>query len=150
MLGSPLGTEPSVATPWSARSHCQLISIAPITAMSAPGILAEIALPPRITMTTPADTATVDQLMSPMFSIVLQNLASVLSNFVPSIVTPLPVGIPSMPPTWPKATWMPTPVRNPMSTVRDMKSARKPRPTRRATMSRPAAISATMPARATY
>ena len=42
----------------------------------------------------------------------------------PPIVTPVPDGSPSMPPTWPQATWMPTPVRNPMRTVRDRKSAR--------------------------
>ena len=38
MLGRPPGTGPSVATPWLARSHCQLTKIEPITAMSAPGI----------------------------------------------------------------------------------------------------------------
>ena len=55
-----------------------------------------------------------------------------------------------MPPTWPQATWMPTPVRNPMSTVRDRKSARNPRPMSRATIRNAPAISASRPARATY
>ena len=31
-----------------------------------------------------------------------------------------------MPATWPIATWMPTPVRNPISTLRERKSARNP------------------------
>ncbi len=150
MLGRPLGTGPSVATPSPARSHCQLMSIDPITAIRAPGILGEIALPPKMTTITPTETATVVQLTSAMFSRVLHSLATVLSNVLPSIVTPLPVGMPSMPPTWPNATWMPTPVRKPISTVRDMKSARKPRPIRRAMISSTAAISATMPASATY
>ena len=55
-----------------------------------------------------------------------------------------------MPPTWPIATWMPTPVRNPTSTVRDRKSARKPRRATRASHSSPPASSALSPARATH
>ncbi len=99
MLGRPPGTGPSVATPWVARFHCQLINIDPITATSAPGIFGEMAFPPRITTITPTETATVVQLMSEMFSSVLQSFASVLSTVLPSMVMPLPAGSPSMPPT---------------------------------------------------
>ncbi len=41
---------------------------------------------------------------------------------------PVPPGTPRIPASCPIATWMPTPVRNPMSTLRDRKSARKPEP----------------------
>ncbi len=44
------------------------------------------------------------------------------------------VGMPSIPPIWPIATWMPTPVRNPISTLRERKSAMKPSFTIRATI----------------
>ena len=43
-------------------------------------------------------------------------------------IGPLPLlGMPNSPENWPQATWMPTPVRKPISTVRERKSARKPR-----------------------
>ena len=67
--------------------------------MSAPGIFGEMALPPRMTIITPADTATVVQLMSPRFSSVPHSLATVLSNVRPPIVTPSPLDTPSMPPS---------------------------------------------------
>ena len=60
------------------------------------------------------------------------------------------VGTPSMPASWPMATWIPTPVRKPMRTVRDKKSAMNPSFTSRATMSSTPAISASRPASATY
>ena len=61
--------------------------------------------------------------MSPMFWSVPHSFCS---------VRPVPSGTPSMPPTWPAATWIPTPVRKPTSTVRERKSARNPRWTSRA------------------
>jgi hypothetical protein len=58
----------------------------------------------------------------------------------------LPPGTPNMPATCPIATWTPTPVRNPISTLLDRKSARKPsRMTRASSRKAPVAI-ATMPA----
>ena len=45
-------------------------------------------------------------------------------------------GTPSIPPNCPIATWIPTPVRKPISTVREMKSARKPSRATRASNSR--------------
>ncbi len=61
-----------------------------------------------------------------------------------------PLGSPSMPPISMRDTWMPTPVRNPTSTVRDKKSARKPSPIKRARMRNPAAMRASRPHRAIY
>ncbi len=57
---------------------------------------------------------------------------------------------PSMPATCSHATWMPTPVRNPISTVRERKSARKPRRASRASSSIAAATIASIPASAVY
>ena len=59
-------------------------------------------------------------------------------------------GMPSMPPTCPNATWIPTPVRKPTSTVRDRKFARNPSRVIRASRTRPAASSALRLARATH
>ena len=131
-----------MATPCAARSHFQLMKMAPITAMSAPGILPVMSLSPRIVPSTPAETATVVQLIWPRFCSVEISLPIVLVKSWLPIVTPVPSGMPSMPPTWPQATWMPTPVRNPMSTVRDRKSARKPSRTSRATIRNTPVISA--------
>ncbi len=72
----------------------------------------------------------------------------VLTNF--STVPPLPASTPNMPATWPIATWMPTPVRKPMRTLRDRKLAMKPRFNSRAPMRRTAHRRAESPARATY
>ncbi len=63
---------------------------------------------------------------------------------------PPPPGSPSIPAIWPMATWMPTPVRKPMSTVRERKSARNPSPMRRAMSRIAAVIRARSPAKATY
>ena len=116
-LGRPLGTTPSVATPSAARSSCQLTTIAPTTAMSAPGMRGEMAFDPRITAMTAAETQTVAALLSPRWP-------TVATNF--STVRPDCVGMPNMPPTCPMATWIPTPVRKPTSTLRERKLAMKP------------------------
>ena len=58
--------------------------------------------------------------------------------------------IPSMSGSCPAATWMPTPARNPTSTVRDRKFARKPSRASRATSSIPPASRAASPASRTY
>ena len=98
-------------------------------------------LPPRITAITASETSSVAPLVSGMFSIVFQNFSS---------VPPVPSLTPSIPATCPIATWMPTPVRKPINTVRERKSARKPSRTSRARIRKAAVISATRPARATY
>src|SRR4029079_14965185 len=139
--GSPPGTGPSVDTPWVARSHCQLTMIDPMTAISAPGILGERSRLPTLTTITASDTARVAVLVSPMLASVPRNLR---------IVPPEPADTPSMPATCPIATWMPTPVRNPISTLRDRKSARKPRRNKRARMSSTPVTIASAPAMATY
>ena len=66
---------------------------------------------------TATDTASVGMLVSPMFWSVVQNFWSVV---------PLPSLTPSTPCSWPIATWMPTPVRKPISTLRDRKLAMNP------------------------
>jgi hypothetical protein len=48
------------------------------------------------------------------------------------------------------ATWIPTPDRNPVRTVRDRKSEKNPRRMMRAMKSKAAAIRASIPASATY
>ena len=55
-----------------------------------------------------------------------------------------------MPLICPSATRMPTPVKNPINTVRERKSARNPRRMRRARIKKPAVINASTPANATY
>jgi len=55
-----------------------------------------------------------------------------------------------MPPICPNATWIPTPVKNPTSTVLDRKSARNPRPMIRARIRKTATRMASTAARATY
>ena len=57
---------------------------------------------------------------------------------------------PSMSPSIATPTWTPTPVRNPTSTVRDRKSARKPALKTRASRSTPAVSSVSMPTSAMY
>ena len=55
-----------------------------------------------------------------------------------------------MPEISPSATWIPTPVRKPISTVRERKSAMNPRPISLAKMRKPAAMKASTAASATY
>ena len=55
-----------------------------------------------------------------------------------------------MPGTWPNATCIPTPVRNPIRTARERKSAIKPSFKIRERIKNPAARSATIPASAIY
>ena len=63
----------------------------------------------------------------------------------------LPVAVtPSMSGSCPAATWIPTPVRNPIRTVRDRKFARNPSRASRASSSSPPASRAASPASRTY
>ena len=59
-------------------------------------------------------------------------------------------GTPSIPANCPSATWIPTPVRKPISTVREMKSARNPSRATRASNNRAPQMIALRPARATH
>ena len=72
----------------------------------------------------------------------------VFANF--SSVVPLPASTPNIPATWPIATWMPTPVRKPMRTLRDRKLAMNPSLSSRAAMSATPHISAASDAISTY
>ena len=123
------------------RSAAQLTMIEPTTAISAPGIFLLISRQPTITVITQAEVTTVQPLASGM-------LPSAVKNF--RIVPPVPSETPSMPATWPIATWMPTPVRKPISTERERKSATNPSRSSRARSRIPAVISASIPASATY
>src|SRR3954468_19086926 len=96
--GRPRGTAPSVAMPWSTSFQCQLTTIDPTTAISAPGIFFDTILPPTITTMTDTDTASVGTLVSPTLPKVWRNLR---------IVPPEPADTPSIPATCPMATCTP-------------------------------------------
>src|SRR4051812_47914000 len=75
--GSPLGTGPSVETPWEARSKIQLTAIVPMTATRPPGI-ALIQRPNTISVaSTDSETASVAPETCPSSFSVSQNLTSV-------------------------------------------------------------------------
>ena len=135
--GSPRGTGPSTATPWPARLAAQLTMIAPVTAISAPGIRRAIRRAASMTPMTPGETATVAGWARGSAATVCASLITVCG---------LVVVIPSMSGSCPAATWMPTPVRKPSSTVRDRKLDRKPSRASRASSSRAPVSRAASPA----
>ena len=94
------------------------------TAIRAPGIFLLTMPSPMIVTRTKAETTVVGTLPSDGMSLTLS------TNF--SMVPPDWPGTPNMAPNWPIATWMPTPVRNPMRTLRERKFAMKPSLRRRA------------------
>ena len=140
-LGSPRGTFPTTATPWLARPTAQLTMIAMITAISGPGIWRVIRRAATTITMTPIDIATSARCACGSARAVFSSLGRVC---LPAAVTP------SMSGSWPAATWMPTPVRNPTSTVRERKFARKPSRASRATSSITPASRAASPASRTY
>ena len=139
--GRPPGTFPRLETPCEARSAPQLTAIAPTTAISAPGIFLFTNRSPTIVARTQTEVRTVAPFASGMFP-------SAVTNF--RIVPPSPSETPSIPATWPIATWIPTPVRKPTRTERERKSATNPSRSRRARSRIPAVISASIPASAMY
>ena len=140
-LGSPRGTFPTTATPWLARSTAQLTLIATITAISGPGIRRVIRRAATTITMTPIDTATSAGCACGSARTVRSSLGRVCW---PAAVTP------SMSGSCPAATWIPTPVRNPTSTVRERKFARNPSRASRATSSITPASRAASPASRTY
>ena len=110
--------------------------------MSAPGIFLLTRSSPTIVTSTAIDTTRVGTLVSVGIAL------SALANF--SRVVPLPSLTPNSPPNWPIATWIPTPVRNPMSTLRDRKLAMNPSLRIRAPTRRTAHIRAHSEASSTY
>ncbi len=113
----------------------------PSTAMSAPGIFRLTFRRPTMMAMTAAEMSRSPQTAEP------RSLATLAIHST----GPEPVlGNPKMLGTWPTATWMPTPVRNPMSTLADRKLAMKPSRSSRARMSRPAANRAMVEASATH
>ena len=104
--------------------------IAPMTATSGAGNFLLSIPPPTITIRTAAETATVGQLASGMSLIALKACT----------MGPLPLFVtPSMPASCSHATWMPTPVRKPIRTDLERKSARNPSLSTRARIRKPAA-----------
>ena len=146
MCGTPLGTGPSVETSCAARSKIQLIAIMPDDCDETAGD-ALIQRPNTMRIaSTEIETA----------SVATRRLAELVER-VPELDerrgrsgpgSTLGSGIPNMPPNCPIATWTPTPVRKPTSTVREMKLARKPRRASRARTRKAAASSARRLARA--
>ncbi len=110
-------------------------------ATRAPGILGLTRFSPKIRTKTTIEIASV----AGMVSVGTRRIVARNRSIVPPGWDP----IPKMPPTWPIATWMPTPVRKPMRTLRDRKLAMKPSRNRRATRSSPQHIRALSPAIAT-
>ena len=137
----PTRDGPTTATPWPARSAARLTLIAPITAISGPGILRVIRRAASTTTMTPVDTARSVGCTCGSARTMSRSLVRV---FLPVAVTP------SMSGSCPAATWIPTPVRNPIRTVRDRKFARNPSLASRASSSIPPASRAASPASRTY
>ena len=105
------------------RSNAQLTAIAPTTATSPPGIaLIHLSNTTSVAITRARPRAWRREVSGISFR-VSQNLTTV--PLTASGATS-GEGTPSIPANWPSATWIPTPVRKPTSTVREMKSARKP------------------------
>ena len=74
-----------------------------------------------------------------------------VNTWTTCMIGPVPsFGTPNMAGTWPSATWIPTPVRNPIRTARERKSAIKPSFRIRERIKKAAARRATMPASAIY
>ena len=115
--------------------------IAMITAISRPGIRRLIQRATTTTTMTPIDSATSAQCTCGSARMVSTSLGRVSP---PAAVTP------SMSGSCETATWMPTPVKNPTSTVRDKKLARKLSRASRAASSIPAVSRAASPASRTY
>ncbi len=138
--GSPPGTAPMMATPCRSRRNTAVSTMEAATTRRAPGTRLA-----KVSISSSAPTPAIARRAAGT-TICPECRASVVSW---SMRLPL-AWMPSIPGSWVSATWMPTPVRKPMRAVRDRKSARKPRRNSRATSRYPAAIRATMPARATY
>ena len=138
-FGRPPGSGPSTWIPWEARFRAQLTVMAPSTAMRSPGIFLDTCREMAAIASAAADRARATGLVC---SICTRSATS-----FPMVPCP-PPGSPSIPEISPMATWMPTPDRNPTSTVRDRKSAKNPSRASRARTRKPAAMSASMPDRA--
>ena len=127
---------------WAAKSKIQQRAIIPTTATRPPGI-SLIQRPKTIRIaSTAAETSAVCQEPSEMWPSVSKNLTRFsLTNSVDEDC----VGTPSIPPTWPIATWTPTPVRKPISTVRERKFGEEAEPRDPREEQQPAASSALRP-----
>src|SRR5262245_42962715 len=112
--GSPLGTGPRMETPCDSRSKAQLTAIAPTTATRPPGT----ALIQRPQTTSVAITASeTARVASDVSGISLSVSQKVITVPLARPSATCGAATPSRPADWESATWMPTPVRKPTSTV---------------------------------
>ena len=117
MVGNPPGTGPITSIPFAERFNAQLTMMAPDTAISAPGILLLILLPARVTTITTRESTSVGSCSMERFE----------KNDISCWPAPsYPTGRPVIPESCPMAIWIPTPVRNPIMTLRERKSAMNP------------------------
>jgi len=115
-----------VETPCVAASVTAEIAVSSTTATRAPGTAGANRLDARMSTTVAAPYANVDQLVRPSSEIHVHCCSSQV---------PVPLGTPSRSGIWLVSTWMPTPVRKPMSTDAERRSPRKPSRSSRATSS---------------
>jgi hypothetical protein len=139
--GKPPCTEPITATPCVEASRAPDKMIDKITATTAPGTLGRNRLNPRIMPNVPRAKATVQPLASPRCVIVDHCCSNQFHA---------PFGTPNMSGICPAKTWMPTPVRKPISTEALRKSPKNPSRNNLATINRPAQTSATRLDQATH
>ena len=139
--GKPPVTAPTTATPCAEASTAVEMMIDRTTATTAPGTLGRNRSNPMMISTVPSANANVARLVSGMD----WTIAHCCWNQLPD-----PLGTPSMSGIWPVNTWMPTPVRNPMSTEALRKSPMNPSLSTRATSSMAPHTSATRLVQATH
>ena len=139
--GKPRWTVPTTLTPCAFASVAADTMIDSTTATIAPGIRGENRLNPSEMASVPAAKPTVGRLAFGM---------SLIQSHCCSSQRPSPFGTPSMSGICPPITWIPTPVRKPISTDADRKSPRKPSRSTRAMISIPPQTSAVRLVKATH
>jgi hypothetical protein len=142
IAGSPPGTGPRIAMPYDERSNAKLTIIAPVTAMRAPGTRVPIIRATRMTAITEMERISVGRWIQQGTD--PEKRRSCTS--VPYWSWEMPV----IAATCPIAIWMPTPVRKPIRTVRERKSATNPILKRLAAIRRTPERSAIIAAYPTY
>ncbi len=115
--GSPRGTSPTVATPWSARSNRRETSSPPATSTSAPGTFGATTCNVSTTARDPAPTANVSQSVSPRPR---TQLTISRQLFAPSPLVPVSLG------SSPMTTSMAAPNRKPVITALDSRRDSQP------------------------
>ncbi len=134
--GKPPATVPTIATPCEPASVRADTAVSRTTATMAPGTTGMKRLKARMITIVASPNAVVVRLAED---------SEVIQCHCCSNQLPLPFEIPSTPGICPDSTWMPTPVRNPISTDALRKSPMKPSRNSRATNSSPPQTSAVRP-----